>query len=206
MKKLGHDSGRGWLELRVKMKRLASCHLREDAQSLEDSNQTIPGGKNWTNLHVHVCYMHTLTQKHTHTHSQWVKQSIPWRKQKIEHLRSRQRHTLFTHSLIPSFFQYLCNSYLILFTEEDIMGTKCPNVFKELELIGGSISICIRSCACVLSRFSHVWCFATPWTPPGSSVQGIVQAGIQGWVARPSSRGSSRRTDWSCLLCLLHSR
>lgn len=44
MKKLDHDSGRGWLELRVKMKRLASCHLREDAQSLEDLNQTIPGG------------------------------------------------------------------------------------------------------------------------------------------------------------------
>lgn len=68
MKKLDHDSGRGWLELRVKMKRLASCHLREDAQSLEDLNQTIPGGKNWTNLHVHVCYMHTLTQKYTHSH------------------------------------------------------------------------------------------------------------------------------------------
>ena len=180
------------------MKRLASCHLREDAQSLEDSNQTIPGGKNWTNLHVHVCYMHTLTQKYTHTHSE-SSRVFPEENKKIEHLRSQQRHSLFTHSLIPSFFQYLCNSYLILCTEEDIMGTKCPNIFKELELIGGTISICIRSCACVLSCFSHVWCFATPWTPPGSSVQGILQARILGWVARPSSRGSSRRTDWTCV-------
>ena len=43
----------------------------------------------------------------------------------------------------------------------------------------------------VLSRFSHVWLFMTPWTvapPPGSSVHGILQARILEWVAMPSSR------------------
>ena len=42
---------------------------------------------------------------------------------------------------------------------------------------------------------------ATPWTPPGSSVHGVLQARILEWVAIPSSRGSSwprDRTPFSC--------
>ena len=43
-------------------------------------------------------------------------------------------------------------------------------------------------CACV-QLLSHVSLFETPWTvaPPGSSVHGILQAGILEWVAKPSS-------------------
>ena len=33
--------------------------------------------------------------------------------------------------------------------------------------------------------------------PPGSSVHGILQARILGWVAMPSSRGSSQLRDWT---------
>ena len=51
-------------------------------------------------------------------------------------------------------------------------------------------------------QFSSVWLFVTPWTGlPGSSVHGILQARILGWVALPFSRGSSRsgvRTRVSC--------
>ena len=32
-------------------------------------------------------------------------------------------------------------------------------------------------------------------SPPGSSVRGILQARILGWVAMPSSRGSSHHRD-----------
>ena len=42
----------------------------------------------------------------------------------------------------------------------------------------------------VLSCFSHVWLFLTPWSPPGSAVHGILQARILEWVAMPSSSGS----------------
>ena len=47
------------------------------------------------------------------------------------------------------------------------------------------------------------------WDPmhcslPGSSVHGILQAGILAWVAMPSSRESSWSKDWSCISCLLH--
>ena len=43
-------------------------------------------------------------------------------------------------------------------------------------------------------------------SPPGSSVRGILQAGILEWVAIPSSRGSSRPRDQTYVSCLLHCR
>ena len=36
-------------------------------------------------------------------------------------------------------------------------------------------------------------------SPPGSSVQGLLQARILEWVAMPSSRGSSRPKDQTCV-------
>ena len=45
---------------------------------------------------------------------------------------------------------------------------------------------------------SRVWLFAMPWTVcslPGSSVHGILQARILGWVAMSSSRASSQPRD-----------
>ena len=47
--------------------------------------------------------------------------------------------------------------------------------------------------------------FATPWSPPGSSVHGILQVRILEWVVMPFSRGSSRsrdRTQVSCIVCI----
>ena len=53
-------------------------------------------------------------------------------------------------------------------------------------------SICV--CAWLLSR---VWLFATPmdYSPPGSSVHGILYTRILEWTAMPSSRGSSPPSD-----------
>ena len=53
----------------------------------------------------------------------------------------------------------------------------------------------------LLLSFSHlrqVWLFVTPmdYNPPGSSVHGILQAGILEWVPISSARGSSRPRDW----------
>ena len=46
---------------------------------------------------------------------------------------------------------------------------------------------------------SCAWLFVTPWTvvPPGSSVHGILQAGILEWVAISFSRGFSRPRGWT---------
>ena len=45
-------------------------------------------------------------------------------------------------------------------------------------------------CACMLSRFSHVQLFVTPWTVAhqASLSMGILQARIQERIAMPSSR------------------
>ena len=43
-------------------------------------------------------------------------------------------------------------------------------------------------------------CDSMDGSPPGSSVHGILQTGIQQWVAMPSSRGSSPPRDQICLL------
>ena len=53
------------------------------------------------------------------------------------------------------------------------------------------MALCGR--ARVLSCFSHVWPFATPWTVAHQAPlsMGILRARTLEWVARPSSRGSS---------------
>ena len=45
------------------------------------------------------------------------------------------------------------------------------------------------TCCTVLNRFSCVQLFETPRTVPGSSVHGILQARILGWVAISFSQG-----------------
>ena len=40
-------------------------------------------------------------------------------------------------------------------------------------------------------------CDLINWSPPGSSVHGILQARILEWIAMPSSRGSSQPRDWT---------
>ena len=54
---------------------------------------------------------------------------------------------------------------------------------------------------CVLSHLSRVHLFCEPMdlSLPGSSVHGILQARVLEWVAMPSSRGSSRPRDWTCI-------
>ena len=56
-------------------------------------------------------------------------------------------------------------------------------------------------CVCVLT---HVRLFTTPmdYSPPGSSVHGIIQARILEWVVISYSRGSSWPRDWTCVCCI----
>ena len=45
-------------------------------------------------------------------------------------------------------------------------------------------------------------CDPVDCSPPGSSVQGILQARILWWVAMLSSRGSSQPRDWTQVSCI----
>ena len=53
--------------------------------------------------------------------------------------------------------------------------------------------------SCMLSRFSHVWFFATLWTVTHQAPlsMGFLQARTLEWVAMPSSRESFQPRDWT---------
>jgi len=62
------------------------------------------------------------------------------------------------------------------------------------------VYICMCVCACVLNHFSRVGlCDPMDCSPPGSSVHGILQAGILEWVAISYSRGASQTRDQICI-------
>ena len=56
-----------------------------------------------------------------------------------------------------------------------------------------------RLCVCMLSHFSRVGLFMTLWSPPGSSVHGILQARILEQIDISFARGSSWPKDQNCI-------
>jgi len=66
----------------------------------------------------------------------------------------------------------------------------------------GWFCACVCVCVCVLcTQLCPTLCDLVDCSPPGSSVQGILQARILEWVAISYSRGSSRpreQTRFSC--------
>ena len=61
------------------------------------------------------------------------------------------------------------------------------------------------ACICVCAHLCPTLCDPMDCNPPGSSVHGILQGRILGWVAISSSSGSSQQEDgtWiSCVSCI----
>ena len=96
---------------------------------------------------------------------------------------------------------------LILYTEQKILGRR-PGLFhtghflyfatriKAVLIKCLSLYWIIDSCRCAKSLQSCLTlCNPMDYSLTGSSVHGILQAGIQEWVAMPSSRGSSQPRD-----------
>ena len=66
--------------------------------------------------------------------------------------------------------------------------------FQSFVSLWGPCCLVVKSCLTL--------CDPMDCSPPGSSVHGILQARILGWVATPPSRGSSRPRDQTCRSCL----
>ena len=58
-------------------------------------------------------------------------------------------------------------------------------------------NICICVCVCLVTQLCPTLCDPTDCSLPGSSVNGILQARILGWVAFPFSGGFSQPKDWT---------
>ena len=66
----------------------------------------------------------------------------------------------------------------------------------NVELLCVCVCMCTRTCACMLSQsLSPTLCDPGDYSPPGSSVLGILQARILEWAAMLFSRGSSWPKD-----------
>ena len=96
--------------------------------------------------------------------------------------------------------------WLILHIQLSLMKssvTRNDLKMNSLLLFNSHTTICA-----VLSHFSHVWFFATPWTVAHLArlFMRILQARIQEWLAISSSRGWIFLTQGlnPCLLCILH--
>ena len=74
---------------------------------------------------------------------------------------------------------------------------------QNLKFKGTDIScVCVCVCVCVCAQLGPTLCNPMDFSPPGSSVHGIFQAGILEQVAISSSRGSSRPRDGICISCI----
>ena len=67
-----------------------------------------------------------------------------------------------------------------------------------MELLGW---VLIQYCMLSSQSYSTLW-DPMDCSPPGSSVHGLSQARILGWVAISFSRGSSQPRDWTCISCI----
>ena len=63
----------------------------------------------------------------------------------------------------------------------------------------GRLYVCVHALSL---RSCPTLCDPVDGSPPGSSARGILQAGMLEWVAMPSSRGSSRARDQTCVFCV----
>ena len=65
------------------------------------------------------------------------------------------------------------------------------------------VCVCVCMCVCVLSRLvlsDSLWPHGL-YSPPGSSVHGILQTRKLEWVAMPSFRRPSQPRDWTQVSC-----
>ena len=56
-------------------------------------------------------------------------------------------------------------------------------------------------CEVLVAQACPTLCNPMDYSPPGSSVHGILQARKLKWIAMPSSRGSSQPRDWTRVSC-----
>ena len=80
-------------------------------------------------------------------------------------------------------------------------GSSRNKIFwRKLRISWSRYTDFLISCMCAkLCQLCPTLCNLMAWYVPGSSVHGILQAGILKWAAISSSRGSSRPRIWTCL-------
>ena len=69
--------------------------------------------------------------------------------------------------------------------------------WSEMKVTQSCLILCVCVWVCEVAQLCPTLCDLVDCSPPGSSLHGILQARILGWVAFPFSRGSSQPRDWT---------
>ena len=126
--------------------------------------------------------------------------------QRLQSLSQRVGHdwaiNIFTFIPYLKITSYLLSlSYTHTHTHTHTHICICTYIYICLYKTHICVCVCVHACAwCMLAKSLQLCptlCDPMDCSPPGSSVHGIRQAGILGWVATPSSRGSSWSRDWT---------
>ena len=78
-------------------------------------------------------------------------------------------------------------------------GAGGREVQEEGDICRHSVCVCVKL---LVTQFCPTLCDPMNYSPPGSSVHGILQARILEWVAFPFSRRSSQPRDWTQVTCI----
>ena len=76
------------------------------------------------------------------------------------------------------------------------------SMFQTPNLAPHALSHFILSCCVLVAQSCPTLCDPMDYSPPGSSLPGMLQARILGWVAMPSSRRSSQSRDQTQVSCI----
>ena len=126
-----------------------------------------------------------------------------------------------TEWVMPSNYLILCHPLLLL-----------PSIFPSIRVFSNELALCIRwpvywsfnfsislsneysgliscnwlvwspCCPVLVTQLCLILCDPRDYSPPMSSVHGILQARILEWVAISFSRGSSQPRDWTWVSCI----
>ena len=113
---------------------------------------------------------------------------------------------LLNHLLIYSSQHFLC--FKMNLSVENTMWDSMKVEQISYDALDGSAGQGTVACKAPVSKESEVaqscptLCNPVDWSPPGSSVHGILQARILEWVASSFSRGSSWPRDWTQVPCI----
>ena len=144
-------------------------------QHLKFRAQNVPKKKKKITYNFNSRNSHQSRDSHTEGHRRW---------QMMFHLIQLRGCLPCCNTTLPSLFQLWACSWI------------CQSYVCKGQPPSSCHSFSVHEC--VLSRFSCVWLFATLWTV---ARQAPLQAGILGWVSKPSSRGSSWPRDQACICC-----
>ena len=114
------------------------------------------------------------------------------------------------HTLVYLSFSLLVQSSLLLETASPTWTPLPPSPFLPSVPFSKTevcvcVCVCVRASVCMHAQSCPTLCNPMNYSPPASSVHGILQARILEWVDMLSCRGSSRpgdQTHVSCVSCV----